>query len=303
MTTVNISIKKPNLDGSYSGPETGSLTFTPFRRHVDAENNIILPIGFTVELENGEASVQLAATDGTWAWQVEEKYGKDRYLRYVEVPESEQAVSYAGLTDVTPKDLAPLAAGDGRILKIMIADDAEQAQELSAAHPDYVVLYDLTAVADQAAEMSSRITALAAQADADAKSVTAAKSGVLSDSGTVSTLAASVADDARTITQAASRAAQAGESIESQAANVESQAADAVVRISDAVARVEARADDANADGDDDSPAETTPDSDMDGQAEPPSGTTGDEPAEPDTSEPDTGAHDEATASDKTEES
>lgn len=226
MTTVNISIKHHVEDGSLVGPEAGVLTFAPVRRYVNGEKSIVLPIGFDVTLsEDGTATVELEPTDGTFAWGVTEQYGALKYLRYVEVPESEETVEYADLTDVRVTDLAPVTMGDSRILKVMLATDAEQAMELSLAHPDYVVLYDMTAEAANVETTAVQLAALAAQADADAKQVAAAKSGVMSDSGTVSALAANTVS--------------LSDSISVQAARVETQAADAINRISTAVDAVE----------------------------------------------------------------
>lgn len=241
-TNIKVSIKRPTVDGTLSGPESGQLTFTPIRRHVDGEHNVVIPVGFPIELDgDGEATVQLEPTDGTWAWQVEEIYGKLKYVRYVEVPASEQEIDYADLTEVRPQDLAPLALS-GSVLRMLVASSQEEMESLTAEYPGYAILFPEGESVVNAGETMERLIQLREQAEGDAKAVRAVYSNVMSDGNSVSANAATVADAAQKTSDAQARVMSADASVSQRVNEVSASADQALTRIEAAVTEVESAA-------------------------------------------------------------
>lgn len=106
MTRVAVHLQVPASTGA-GAPGIGRLQFTPTaRRNVDT--TVVLPSPFSVPLDTlGHAQVDLAATDHTWCWRVDE-IAQVQHTRYVTVPEAE-AVEYSALVEVDPETLDPVA--------------------------------------------------------------------------------------------------------------------------------------------------------------------------------------------------
>lgn len=81
----------------------GSVSLVPTRR-VTVRDVIRLPVAQTVRLDKGEATVEVMPSTTQWVWRVIELVAAGG-RRYVEVPDSDKMVEYAGLVDVDPATL------------------------------------------------------------------------------------------------------------------------------------------------------------------------------------------------------
>ncbi|OXN01668.1 hypothetical protein [Bifidobacterium vansinderenii] len=179
MTQVKITLKRHISTGLE--PMADGLIRFQAKRRIDADKNVIVREPFDVTLDKqGTATVSLPATDGTFVWHVAELPGTaNSYDRYVTVPDSQQTIDYADLTDVDPVTWAPTAMIGGRLLQVRVATSQQAAQELSAQHPDdMIVWFDETATAEAtetaltaAMQAAERARTAAAQAQAAQTSV------------------------------------------------------------------------------------------------------------------------------------
>ena len=198
MTKVSFSFKRPAATGLVVAG--GRLRFRPFRRYVAGES-VVVPRAFDVELDDkGEATVEMAPTNGVFAWMVTELLTPDddgdapayAYTRYVEVPNSTGPVDYATLVDLDPATGAPVVIGDS-IFVPRIAAGMESAIELSERHPDWFVFYDASAEAAAAAASVASIRQLGEEARTEAERVAAVRASVESDGAQVGALASDAA--------------------------------------------------------------------------------------------------------------
>jgi hypothetical protein len=105
MTLILISLTTPSTDGARR-PAAGSLRFEPTRR-LTAPPDVTLPVPATVALDaGGRATVTLLPSGADWCWRVMEAV-TGGIVRYVAVPDSEETVDYATLTDIDPATLTP----------------------------------------------------------------------------------------------------------------------------------------------------------------------------------------------------
>lgn len=104
MTQVRIALDVPGPDGDVRA--TGIIRATPTRRRTVGDA-IVLPAGFTEDLVDGVAVVELAATSMEWCWRIDELMPVASHTRYVAVPESAEALGYEDLVDVDPATLDP----------------------------------------------------------------------------------------------------------------------------------------------------------------------------------------------------
>ena len=103
MTVVNIKAQVP-ASGSLA-PAEGSLRWEPTGRRVGDDGALILPFGFTVQLVDGSASVDVEPSTTLWAWSVTEFFaGQPSRRRHFAVPDS-GPVSYTELVPVDPVTL------------------------------------------------------------------------------------------------------------------------------------------------------------------------------------------------------
>ena len=107
MSKVHVSLHRDAAHGK--APITGPMRFAPSRRRSDGQD-IILPAGFDVDLVDGEAVFELAATGPDWCWTAYEPTlrGAIRHFLVPDVPDDE-VLEYEGLTDVYPATLEPSA--------------------------------------------------------------------------------------------------------------------------------------------------------------------------------------------------
>ena len=107
MSKVHVSLHRDAAHGK--APITGPMRFAPSRRR-SAGQDIILPAGFDVDLVDGEAVVELAATGPDWCWIAYEPTlrGAIRSFLVPDVPDDE-VLEYEGLPDVDPATLEPSA--------------------------------------------------------------------------------------------------------------------------------------------------------------------------------------------------
>ncbi len=107
MSKVHVSLHRDAAHGKT--PITGPMRFAPSRRRSGGAD-IILPAGFDVDLVDGEAIVELAATGPDWCWCAYEPTlrGAIRHFLVPDVPDDE-VLEYEGLPDVDPTTLDPSA--------------------------------------------------------------------------------------------------------------------------------------------------------------------------------------------------
>lgn len=110
MTLVNIDIRRPNADGELVNV-FGEVQFSPSRRHVNGDL-VTVGAGFTVKLVGEAVVVDVIPNAEDWCWAVVERTedsdsNTDLYRRYVSVPETDDTLSYAELTDVNPANFEP----------------------------------------------------------------------------------------------------------------------------------------------------------------------------------------------------
>lgn len=226
MTQIHISIRKPKTGGL--DPVTGTLRFSPVRRHFDAAKNLIIAASFDANLsETGELTVDLLPTTSAFVWQVVELADSPQaYTRYVEVPDSQVRVEYADLVEVDAATFVPKDMTGSQLLKVRRASTQSEAETLSARYPDAVVLFDETATTMKAAMAMSTLESITAEAQTNAMlaknamlsarssadSATATQSDLSSLASNASMAAASVANDSQTVADTANAVAAKGES-------------------------------------------------------------------------------------------
>ena len=107
MSKVHVSLHRDAAHGK--APITGPMRFAPSRRRSDGAD-IILPAGFDVDLVDGEAIVELAATGPDWCWTAYEPTLRGAIRSFL-VPEAgdDEVLEYEGLPDVDPATLEPSA--------------------------------------------------------------------------------------------------------------------------------------------------------------------------------------------------
>lgn len=108
MTTIEIDLRVPAVDGT-DLPAVGETVWTPTRRrHIDeSDDYIVLPVGFVLSVD-GPTQVEVDPTASNWAWMVQERV-EGGITRFVQVPASGLVLDYADLIDVDPATLDPAA--------------------------------------------------------------------------------------------------------------------------------------------------------------------------------------------------
>lgn len=280
MTQIHISIRKPKTGGL--DPVTGTLRFSPVRRHFDAAKNLIIAASFDANLsETGELTVDLLPTTSAFVWQVVELADTPQaYTRYVEVPDSTTKVEYADLVEVDAGTFVPKDMAGSQLLKVRRASTQSEAETLSAQYPDELVFFDETATTAKAAAALSTLESITAEAQTNAMlaksamlsarssadSATATQSDLSSLASNASMAAASVANDSQTVADTASMVAAKGET--------------AIAAIDSTVQAVKDKAESASAELPSTGTTEgTTEETGKDSTGETPTGTVSEEPA------------------------
>lgn len=226
----------------------GGVSLVPTRR-VTVRDAVRLPVAQTVRLDaDGEATAEMMPSTTQWVWRVSELVASG-IIRYVEVPNANAAVEYAGLLDVDPTTLEPssnvVAAWE------TVTRAAQNALDQIDSIDDKVTRAEQSAQAAKASEgvarqeadkaMDAAAKAQVSQEEA-AKSASAAHEAETTASGLIGeakTIAAQLADTAAQVkadagtadTAARTATAKAGEATDAQAkAESASQTAESAMR-------------------------------------------------------------------------
>ena len=107
MTTIILAWDQPHLAETYA-PNTGSVRFTPTRRHWHGD--AVVPVESVRATVDGTAKVELAPSSPGWCWRVSwHPVGGQGWSDHVLVPESETPIQYRDLVHVDPASLEPTA--------------------------------------------------------------------------------------------------------------------------------------------------------------------------------------------------
>ena len=246
MTQINFDFGHPSADGV--AVLAGELVHVVPTERFKVGKRIVVRDSFDVRLsESGTATVNVPPTDNTFAYEVTVGESPDawRFVRCVQVPDSDTAVEFADLVDVDASTLAP-ALNTGAALTYLLASSLQEAQAMSAANPGQMVFYPEGQAKTVASQILEDLTG--ARAVVEAQSAVAAQ-------------AANAAQAASDASQAASAQVTAvADSITESKTVVESHASEALTAIDEAVRQVQDKASDATGDDKAETPGESTPD-------------------------------------------
>lgn len=230
MTQINFDFGHPSADGV--AVLAGELVHVVPTERFKVGKRIVVRDSFDVRLsESGTATVTVPPTDNTFAYEVTVGESPDawRFVRCVQVPDSNTAVEFADLVDVDASTLAP-ALNTGAALTYLLASSLQEAKAMSAANPGQMVFYPEGKAKTVASQILEDLTG--ARAVVEAQSAVAAQ-------------AANAAQAASDATQAASAQVTAvADSITESKTVVESHANDALTAIDEAVKSVKDKASD-----------------------------------------------------------
>lgn len=252
MTQINFDFGHPSADGV--AVLAGELVHVVPTERFKVGKRIVVRDSFDVRLsESGTATVNVPPTDNTFAYEVTVGESPDawRFVRCVQVPDSDTPVEFADLVDVDASTLAP-ALNNGAALTYLLASSLQEAQAMSAANPGQMVFYPESASKTVTSQILEDLTnaravvedqsAVAAQA---ANVAQAASDASQAASVQVSQAAQSVADQSAQVTADANAVQTAAQSIAESKSVVESHANDALTAIDEAVKQVQDKATDA----------------------------------------------------------
>lgn len=224
MTQINFDFGHPSADDV--AVLAGKLVHVVPTGWFRVGKRIVVRDSFDVRLsETGTATVDVTPTDNTFAYEVTVGESPDawRFVRCVQVPNSDTPVAFADLVDVDASTLAP-ALNNGAALTYLLASSLQEAQAMSAANPGQMVFYPEGKAKTVASQILEDLT--------DARAVVETQSAVAAQAAN----AARAASDA---SQAASAQVTAvADSITESKTVVESHANDALTAIDEAVKSV-----------------------------------------------------------------
>lgn len=224
MTQINFDFGHPSADGV--AVLAGELVHVVPTGRFRVGKRIVVRDSFDVRLsETGTATVDVTPTDNTFAYEVTVGESPDawRFVRCVQVPNSDTPVAFADLVDVDASTLAP-ALNNGAALTYLLASSLQEAQAMSAANPGQMVFYPEGKAKTVSSQILEDLT--------DARAVVETQSAVAAQAAN----AARAASDA---SQAASAQVTAvADSITESKTVVESHANDALTAIDEAVKSV-----------------------------------------------------------------
>ena len=230
MTQINFDFGHPSAEGV--AVLAGELVHVVPTERFKVGKRIVVRNSFDVRLsESGTATVNVPPTDNTFAYEVTVGESPDawRFVRCVQVPDSDTAVEFADLVDVDASTLAP-ALNSGAALTYLLASSLQEAQAMSAANPGQMVFYPEGQAKTVASQILEDLTG--ARAVVEAQSAVAAQ-------------AANAAQAASDASQAASAQVTAvADSITESKTVVESHANEALTAIDEAVKSVQDKASD-----------------------------------------------------------
>jgi hypothetical protein len=246
LTQINFDFGHPSADGV--AVLAGELVHVVPTERFKVGKRIVVRDSFDVRLsESGTATVTVPPTDNTFAYEVTVGESPDawRFVRCVQVPDSNTAVEFADLVDVDASTLAP-ALNTGAALTYLLASSLQEAKAMSAANPGQMVFYPEGKAKTVASQILEDLTG--ARAVVEAQSAVAAQ-------------AANAAQGASDATQAASAQVTAvADSITESKTVVESHANEALTAIDEAVKSVQDKASDVSGEDKAETTAESTPD-------------------------------------------
>lgn len=248
MTQINFDFGHPSAEGV--AVLAGELVHVVPTERFKVGKRIVVRDSFDVRLsESGTATVNVPPTDNTFAYEVTVGESPDawRFVRCVQVPDSDTAVEFADLVDVDASTLAP-ALNTGAALTYLLASSLQEAQSMSAANPGQMVFYPEGQVKTVASQILEDLTG--ARAVVESQSAAAAQAANAAQASAAGAQAASVqAADAAQAASDASQAASAqvtavADSITESKTVVESHANEALTAIDEAVKSVQDKASD-----------------------------------------------------------
>lgn len=262
MTQINFDFGHPSADGV--AVLAGELVHVVPTERFKVGKRIVVRDSFDVRLsESGTATVNVPPTDNTFAYEVTVGESPDawRFVRCVQVPDSDTAVEFADLVDVDASTLAP-ALNTGAALTYLLASSLQEAQSMSAANPGQMVFYPEGQAKTVASQILEDLTG--ARAVVESQSAAAAQAANAAQASAAGAQAASVqAADAAQAASDASQAASAqvtavADSITESKTVVESHANEALTAIDEAVKSVQDKASDVSGeDGTDTMPTDS----------------------------------------------
>lgn len=248
MTQINFDFGHPSADGV--AVLAGELVHVVPTERFKVGKRIVVRDSFDVRLsESGTATVNVPPTDNTFAYEVTVGESPDawRFVRCVQVPDSDTAVEFADLVDVDASTLSP-ALNTGAALTYLLASSLQEAQAMSAANPGQMVFYPEGQAKTVASQILEDLTG--ARAVVESQSAAAAQAANAAQASAAGAQAASVqAADAAQAASDASQAASAqvtavSDSITESKTVVESHANEALTAIDEAVKSVQDKASD-----------------------------------------------------------
>lgn len=251
MTQIKFNFGHPSADGV--AVLAGELVHVVPTERFKVGKRIVVRDSFDVRLsEDGTATVNVPPTDNTFAYEVTVGESPDawRFVRCVQVPDSDTAVEFADLVDVDSSTLAP-ALNTGAALTYLLASSLQEAQSMSAANPGQMVFYPESQAKTVASQILEDLTG--ARAVVESQSAAAAQAANAAQASAAGAQAASVqaADAVQSVSeQTAQVSANAAavqsvaDSINESKAVVESHANEALTAIDEAVKSVQEKASD-----------------------------------------------------------
>ena len=248
MTQINFDFGHPSAEGV--AVLAGELVHVVPTERFKVGKRIVVRDSFDVRLsERGTATVNVPPTDNTFAYEVTVGESPDawRFVRCVQVPDSDTAVEFADLVDVDSSTLAP-ALNTGAALTYLLASSLQEAQAMTVANPGQMVFYPEGQAKTVASQILEDLTG--ARAVVESQSAAAAQAANAAQASAAGAQAASVqAADAAQAASDASQAASAqvtavADSITESKTVVESHANEALTAIDEAVKSVQDKASD-----------------------------------------------------------
>lgn len=267
MTQINFDFGHPSADGV--AVLAGELVHVVPTERFKVGKRIVVRDSFDVRLsESGTATVNVPPTDNTFAYEVTVGESPDawRFVRCVQVPDSDTPVEFADLVDVDASTLAP-ALNTGAALTYLLASSLQEAQAMSKANPGQMVFYPEGQAKTVASQILEDLTG--ARAVVESQSAAAAQAANAAQASAAGAQAASVqaADAVQSVSeQTAQVSANAAavqsvaDSISESKAVVESHANEALTAIDEAVKSVKDKASDVTVEDKAETTAESTPD-------------------------------------------
>lgn len=251
MTQINFDFGHPSADGV--AVLAGELVHVVPTERFKVGKRIVVRDSFDVRLsESGTATVNVPPTDNTFAYEVTVGESPDawRFVRCVQVPDSDTPVEFADLVDVDASTLAP-ALNTGAALTYLLASSLQEAQSMSAANPGQMVFYpegQAKTVASQILEdLTNTRAVVESQSAAAAQAANAAQAsaaGAQAASVQAADAVRSVSEQTAQVSANAAAVQSAADSITESKTVVESHANDALTAIDEAVKSVKDKASD-----------------------------------------------------------